>query len=419
MTFQDEPAVAPPSGGIQFSGRPRDYWRILIRGAVLLMCTLGISRFWLTTDVRRFLWSNTAIAGDGLEYTGTPLELLVGFLVAIVILIPLYTAFFVAALDLGPIGEVSGLIAFASIGVIGQYAIYRARRYRLSRTVFRGLRFHQEGSAWPYAFRASAWWVATVLTLGLTYPFQLASLERFKMRHTYYGDLPGHFAGSGARLFLRGLLMWFLVMAPLLLAAGAFIDTVDWNALGEALDQEGGDVMTRIEGGNPGLADVIVFAMLMGGVTVTAAAALYPAFQAMILRWWSSGLRFGGIEMRSRLRTWQVYGAYMRFLRAALLFVVVAGIGAVPAFWLAGMASEADGIAAEIVSIGLLLAGYVIVALGFSTIYRATVMLSLWQLSMESLQLSGISALEGVRATGRPSSALGEGLADALNVGGF
>jgi hypothetical protein len=38
---------------------------------------------------------------------------------------------------------------------------------------------------------------------------------------------------------------------------------------------------------------------------------------------------------------------------------------------------------------------------------------------MESLQLSGLSVLETVKARGRPSSALGEGLADALNVGGY
>ena len=69
--------------------------------------------------------------------------------------------------------------------------------------------------------------------------------------------------------------------------------------------------------------------------------------------------------------------------------------------------------------LSFLVAGYVVTALGFSTIYRATVLLSLWQLGMESLELSGLSALEKVKATGRPSSALGEGLADALNVGSY
>ena len=60
-----------------------------------------------------------------------------------------------------------------------------------------------------------------------------------------------------------------------------------------------------------------------------------------------------------------------------------------------------------------------VAALGFSTIYRATVLLSLWQLGMESLQLSGLSIAGGVKATGQPSSAIGEGLADALNVGSY
>src|SRR4030043_1381420 len=90
-----------------------DLWRLLIRGALLLMVTLGIYRFWLATDVRRFLWSNTEIAGETLEYTGTPLELLLGFLIAIAILIPVYIGFFLAALDLGFIGQMSGIAAFA------------------------------------------------------------------------------------------------------------------------------------------------------------------------------------------------------------------------------------------------------------------------------------------------------------------
>src|SRR5262244_3775560 len=84
------------SGSVRFLGERRSYWRLLIRGAALLMITLGIYRFWLVTDVRRFLWSNTEIAGEALEYTGTALELLLGFLVAIALLIPIYAGFSMA-----------------------------------------------------------------------------------------------------------------------------------------------------------------------------------------------------------------------------------------------------------------------------------------------------------------------------------
>jgi uncharacterized membrane protein YjgN (DUF898 family) len=261
----------------------------------------------------------------------------------------------------------------------------------------------------------------TVLTAGLAYPFQLASLERYKMRNTFYGDLAGRFDGSGLRLFLRGVPIWFLVVAPLAITAGAFIEVVDWGALINALEQSGDDVMARIESANPQLAAVFLFAMLMGGLAVALAAVLYPVFQALKLRWWSSGLRFGGIETRSILRTGRVYGAYMRFLWFAFLFSLALAIAALPGLVLVGVLSgdgEA-GAASEIAATGLLLVGYVIAMLGFSTIYRATVQLSLWQLGMESLQLSGLSALARVTATGQPSSAVGEGLADALNVGGY
>src|SRR5262247_1328060 len=112
-----------PAQIVRFRGNTDAYWRLLIRGNLLLMVTLGIYRFWLTTDIRRFLWANTEIAGEALEYTGTALELLLGFLVAIALLIPIYTAFFLAALDLGLLGQLSGLVAFAALAVLGQYAI--------------------------------------------------------------------------------------------------------------------------------------------------------------------------------------------------------------------------------------------------------------------------------------------------------
>ncbi|MGB8304905.1 MAG: DUF898 family protein [Pseudolabrys sp.] len=407
------------SGGVRFLGQRRSYWRLLIRGAALLMVTLGIYRFWLVTDVRRFLWSNTEIAGEPLEYTGTALELLLGFLVAIALLIPIYAGFFLAALDLGLLGKLSGLLAFAALGVLGQYAIYRARRYRLTRTIYRGLRFHQSGSAWSYAIRATLWWVATIVTLGLAYPFQMASLERYKMRNTFYGDLAGRFEASGFALLLRGLPMWLLFFAPLALAIRGFVG-IDWQALIDAIAQGGDDVMSKIEGGNPGLGSAIVFAMLMGGTSIVLGALLYPAFQALILRWWSSGLRFGGLEVRSRLRTRDVYGAYARFVGYASLFSIAMGIiGTIVLFMAGAVVGAALDTAEQITATLLLLVAYVITALGFSTIYRATVQLSLWQLGVESLELSGLSELEKVKAAGRPSSALGEGLADALNVGGY
>jgi vacuolar-type H+-ATPase subunit I/STV1 len=73
----------------------------------------------------------------------------------------------------------------------------------------------------------------------------------------------------------------------------------------------------------------------------------------------------------------------------------------------------------EIVNVMVGVGFYVAMMLGYSTIYQGTVKLALWRVGMESIELEGLAALDAVKAAGVPSSAVGEGLADALNVGGF
>jgi uncharacterized membrane protein YjgN (DUF898 family) len=408
--------VAPETGIVRFRGPARVFWRLLARGAVLLMFTLGIYRFWLTTDVRRFLWSNTELAGESFEYTGTARELLLGFLIAVAILVPLYAGFFFLALSAGPIGEMASSIAFIALTVLGHYAVYRARRYRLSRTIYRGVRFHQTGSAWRYAICALFWWTLILLTLGLAYPFAQSRLERFKMGHTFFGNLPGRFEGSGLHLLLRGFVLWLFAVVPFTVGLIATLMAIDWTALASVATAD--DKSSWLE--TSGLGGAVVYAVLTGTWLLLSFAILYPIFQAILLRWWASGLRFGDVVVTSRLRFAQVLGVYARFLWYAFLFtlaagvVVIAGLLIVPAL-VGGLEEMPKEIAVTVAGIG----AYVAIALGYSTIYQATVKLGLWRCLVESLDVSNLAALERVSAAGEPASPVGEGLADALSVGGI
>jgi uncharacterized membrane protein YjgN (DUF898 family) len=419
--FDQPPAEEPtaPPNGARFLGTETPFWRLLRRGAGFLVVTLGIYRFWLATDVRRFLWSNTEIAGDYLEYIGTARELLLGFLIAIALLVPVNVVLFVATFAPGWVGQISGTLALAVLVLLGQFAVYRARRYRLTRTVYRGIRFHQTGSAWRYAICAIFWWGMIVLTLGLAYPWAQASLERFKLRNTWYGDLQGRFVGSGVRLFFRGVAFWIVVVVPFLFGFMIAVGGVDWTAVGEAVRRGGDDVMGRIEAA--GVGPALVFAVLSIAWSVIAVALLYPAFQAMVLRWWISGLRFGDLTATSQLRTGTVYRLYARFAWFAFLAAIVLGIAAAIAFGIIAAleAMSGKGTLTELLQTMILIGVYVLVALAYSTIYQATVKLRLWKHGFESIELAGLEALDHVKASGAPGSAVGEGLADALNVGGI
>jgi len=263
------------------------------------------------------------------------------------------------------------------------------------------------------------WWATIGVTVGLAYPFAQASLERFKLRNTWYGDLQGHFVGSGTRLFFRGILFWFVVVGPFLFGLMLAIGAVDWNALGEAVKRGGDDVMGRVEAA--GVAAALVVATLSVGWSVLAVAALYPAFQAMVLRWWISGLRFGALSVASHLGTRSVYAIYLRFMWIALLVGIVLAVGVALALAISGGLAHwlGKGVLSELISTAILIGSYVIVALAYSTIYQAAVKLRLWKAAFESIELSGLEVLDRVNAAGGAASAVGEGLADALNVGGI
>jgi uncharacterized membrane protein YjgN (DUF898 family) len=411
-------------GSVWFIGREKDYWQLMIRGAMLLGVTLGIYRFWLTTDQRRFLWSNTEVLGQTLEYTGTAREILIGFLIAIAILIPINVGIFLLAFYLELISEFS-IVAFVLLTVIGHYAVYRARRYRLTRTVYRGVRFHQTGSAWLYAFYASLWSVIVLLTLGLAYPFMEAVLERYKMRNTWLGNLQGRFDGTGMRLFLRGFWMWFVTLGPLmgsLIAMGFLLDMAVIEEIMRNITDE--DALSKIVTSHPGLTTAVgigvwglIWPLLIGPL-------LYPIFQAVVMRWWASGLRFGEVATTSELRAGQIYMTYLRFIGWSFVFGMITGImGSMLAGVIFGLiaAAKDTGIStfAEVGGAIVGVAAYMAVVLGYSTIYQVKVKLGLWRAVVETLNIANPQGLENVTSVGAPASPVGEGLADALNVGSF
>ena len=90
MTAMGRFSRAPTHIKVAFSGERRSFFGLVARGAGLEMITAGFYRFWLTTDIRRHLWSHTVVDGDGAEYTGRGKELLIGFLIAMAILMPIY-----------------------------------------------------------------------------------------------------------------------------------------------------------------------------------------------------------------------------------------------------------------------------------------------------------------------------------------
>ncbi len=372
-----QPSPVPPPMPVAFSGKRGEFFDLVKRGAALELVTLGFYRFWLLTDIRRHLWSNTLVDGDAAEYTGRGKELLIGFLVALAILVPIYLGYFLIGL------EAERLQAFASIPLIaffylfGQFAIYRARRYRMTRTVWRGVRFWMTGSGWIYALQASLWGLLMIVTLGLILPWRAAALERYKMRHSHYGDLQGSFEGRGWEFFKRGWWLWLLTPIALYI--------------------------------------------------IPIAPFVYAGYKAIEWRWWLSGIRFGGVRLESSLPKSALIGLYWKVIGwMALLGLVFAVYLALCAVLVASMSGEGlteffktPELMRSIPLLVLAGLGYLVLALAMNVVMRVYLTRDLWVIVLGSVNISGLEAAANVAARGDLANALGEGFADGLDVGGF
>ncbi|MFZ5715826.1 MAG: DUF898 family protein [Bradyrhizobium sp.] len=373
-----EPLPPPlPPARVDFTGNRSEFRKLVTKGALLELVTFGFYRFWLVTDIRRHLWAHTALDGDSAEYTGRARELLVGFLVALAILVPIYLAYFLVGIEFERWQAFASVPLFLAFYAFGQFAIFRARRYRLTRTVWRGVRFWMDGSGWAYSLRAMLWGLLVLLTLGLALPWRDAALERYKMQHTHYGNLTGDFEGDGWTFFKRAWWLWLL--SPIAL---------------------------------------VVFPL---------APFLFAEFKARQWRWWLDGIRIGDVSLSSRLPHDAFYGLYWKVVGwwtlLTIAFIAYIAGGAFLLVALSGVPAEevfgGDNAAKSIPMVVIMVVGYFALALAINIVMRVYLQRDLWAKVLETIEVHNIAAAADVRGSAQLAGALGEGFADGLDVAGF
>lgn len=238
---------------------------------LLKIMTLGLYGFWGKTEVRRRIWSAIRVEGEPFEYTGHGRELIVGFMVVFgvvmlpaIVLTALATLFGSAAVS-GTV-QAALYLLFALLYGIGAY---RAQRYRLARTRWRGIRMRLAGSSWTYGW--TYFWTLLLLppTLGWIAPWRTTRLQRMMTRNTSLGDRPLRFTASSGALYARYAILW-IGTALILLAVFAVI-----GAELTALTRKHGNLVHLPEAAQ----------MRLGGVVAATAAVAYLLY-GIVAAWY-------------------------------------------------------------------------------------------------------------------------------------
>ncbi len=242
-----------------------------------------------------------------------------------------------------------------------EVAIYRARGYRLSRTQWRGIRAAQSGSSPAYGLLGMGYILLTVLTLGLALPLQNVRLMTYKMENTWFGDRPLRFDGRAGPLAPKWFVCWLLLPFTLGLS--------------------------------------------------------YLWYKAAEVRYFAGCTRYEGLRFGSALAGGRLVGIHVAYgLTLLVLFLAVA---AVPmAFVVPVQAQQAEGIAAAAAGV-LPVVGVLFALVVVRPLYYVMVVHALLGAFSESLSIAGGADFEAIRQSQRERPRRGEGLAEALDIGGI
>lgn len=262
--------------GITFHGRWQEFLPIALTNLLLTIVTLGIYRFWAKTRERKYLWSRTQFIDERLEWAGTGKEMFIGFLIVMAIMVPLLLIlqFGVQALAFRGYAFAAGLIGFAAylaIFYLFGLALFRALRYRLSRTYWHGIRGGSDDGGWNYGVSALWKYVLGFVTFGLLIPWTMVTLWRERWGKMSFGPFAFETGESPAT---RGLMGRYLLI---------YATPVLWGLLVAALGM--GTIFTAMAEGDPKAVAG------MAGMFILSLFSFYALFSLLSLAYYAAFMR--------------------------------------------------------------------------------------------------------------------------------
>lgn len=298
------PASAPyeaPASAFKFHGTWQEFAGIAFPNLLLTIVTLGIYRFWATTREREYLWSKTEFIDERLEWAGRGIELFIGFIMVLLLIgLPFaFLQFGYVALTSRGYTSVAAVLYISSLFLVlylGGVARFRALRYRLSRTYWRGIRggSHTSGAVFGLSYIWKSF--AGYLPLFLMIPWSMMSLWNERWNKMSFGPYQFSSNANWTHLMKRFLLAYLI---PFVLVLGGIGMAVYVHVSGDTLNQPSG-----------GVAGFLIAFVLLGILSFyillpLAALAFYSKFYRVAV----GGIRLGDLEFEFKARTpdWILY----------------------------------------------------------------------------------------------------------------
>lgn len=294
---------------------PRAFIGLSVKNGLLNVVTLTLYRFWGRTEVRRRLWSSTTLNEEPFEYTGLGMDLFKGFLIALLVvglpfLVLVFSVQFLGPLVALPLVLVSYLFLFWLSGA----GVFLAFRYLVSRTTWRGVRFHLKGSPVPFAWRYLGHQLLAGITLGWWWPAATLRINEGLWSELRFGDKPFTWRRTESNLYGPFALGWLGVLIGYFAFAGA-VGAVLLASFGEAAGASAEEPPAELI--------LLIYAIALPFAVYVAA--VFAPYQAAVLRTVARSIQLEGARFRLDVKALDLLG--LTLVNVALFLVTLGFAG--------------------------------------------------------------------------------------------
>jgi uncharacterized membrane protein YjgN (DUF898 family) len=219
---------------IKFNGHGEELFGILVKNFLLNVLTLGIYYPWSKAKQLRYYYGASRIRDSDFKFHGTGREMLIGLGKAVVVLVLLDLAYegILSIIFNERLLALTGLLYVIVFFLLIMIASVGARRYRMSCTSWREIRFRFIGTFKDTVILVSRGWLLSLLSFGFYYPFYLNSFQDYWTTKTTFGNMPFSYDGQGKDVFsiwLKGTLLTILTLGIYLFWLKANLQRYFWN----------------------------------------------------------------------------------------------------------------------------------------------------------------------------------------------
>ena len=211
------------TGFINFTGKSGEYFKLWFVNMFLSIVTLGIYSAWAKVRDTQYLYGHTQVDGQGFRFLATPMQILKGRIVAVIV--------FIIYAVLGQINPIFNLVMALGLLIAMPWLIIQGIKFTMRMTAYRNVRFSFEGTYGGVIVHFLLLPLLRVITLYLAMPWVMQQIQQYMNNNTTYGGKHFEQKSSASQYYIA-----ILISLGIFLIGGLLISLVSGFSLANMVE---------------------------------------------------------------------------------------------------------------------------------------------------------------------------------------